>query len=79
MVNLSAQRASEIELVSEGEASKILHVHPNTLRRWSDSGLIPTYRTGKRRDWRFAVDDLVAFMERSANCGSKFWEPSYSA
>ena len=69
MVLLSALRASEIELVPVGEASKILHVHPNTLRKWSDSGLIPTYRIGQRRDRRFAVDDLVAFLDRNYGNG----------
>ncbi len=49
------------------EASQILHVHPNTLRKWSDQGLIPTYRIGQRRDRRFAVQDLVAFFTRGGN------------
>ena len=54
-------------LVPVGEASQILSVHPNTLRKWSDSGLIPSYRIGQRRDRRFAVSDLLAFIERSDN------------
>lgn len=51
-------------LVPVGEASQILHVHPNTLRKWSDLGLIPSYRIGLRRDRRFALSDLLAFLER---------------
>ena len=53
-------------LVPVGEASQILHVHPNTLRKWSDLGLIPSYRIGQRRDRRFALSDLLAFLERTA-------------
>ena len=54
-------------LVPVGEASQILHVHPNTLRKWSDLGLIPSYRIGQRRDRRFALNDLLAFLERTAH------------
>ena len=50
-----------------GEASQILNVHPNTLRKWSDQGLIPSYRIGQRRDRRFAVEDLVIFLEQDGN------------
>ena len=49
-------------LVSVGEASQILNVHPNTLRKWSDTGLIPSYRIGRRRDRRFALSDILAFL-----------------
>ncbi len=52
-------------LVPVGEASRILRVHPNTLRKWSDVGLIPSYRIGQRRDRRFALSDLLAFLERT--------------
>ena len=52
---------------SRGRASKILHVHPNTLRKRSDVGLIPGYRAGRRRDRRFSAADLVDFLERNGN------------
>ena len=60
-------RRADIKMMPVGEASQILHVHPNTLRKWSDQGLIPTYRIGTRRDRRFAVQDLVAFLTRGGN------------
>lgn len=48
------------------EAAELLNVHPTTLRRWSDSGDIPTLVTpGGHR--RFAATDLARFArERSA-------------
>ena len=61
------QRTDPPRMVPVGEASQILHVHPNTLRKWSDQGLIPTYRIGQRRDRRFAVEDLVTFLELGGN------------
>ena len=63
MVLLRTPRATSLSLVPVGEASQMLNVHPNTLRKWSDKGLIPTYRIGLRRDRRFAVEDLREFLE----------------
>ncbi len=40
------------------EVSQILHVHSNTLRRWSDLGLIKAYRIGPRGDRRFKLEDI---------------------
>ena len=67
MVMQRTARTDPPRMVTVGEASEMLHVHPNTLRKWSDQGLIPTYRLGARRDRRFAVEDLVAFVTRGGN------------
>lgn len=40
------------------EVSQILHVHSNTLRRWSDQGIIKAYRIGPRGDRRFKQEDI---------------------
>lgn len=40
------------------EAAQLLHVHPNTIRNWSDNGILKTYRLGHRRDRRFSVEDV---------------------
>ena len=46
-----------------GEASRILGVDVTTLRRWSDAGMIQTFRTpGGHR--RFTEADLAAFVRR---------------
>jgi excisionase family DNA binding protein len=45
-----------------GEAAEVLHVHPNTLRKWSGRGLIPSYRIGSRQDRRFLLDDLMDYL-----------------
>lgn len=44
------------------EASKILNVHPNTLRRWSDNGIIKSSRIGPRADRRFRQDEIKRFL-----------------
>jgi excisionase family DNA binding protein len=45
------------------EAADFLHVHRNTLRRWSDAGMISSYRLGVRGDRRFKREELAAFVE----------------
>lgn len=48
------------------EVSQILHVHSNTLRRWSDLGIIKAYRIGPRGDRRFKQEDIgLLLRERS--------------
>ncbi len=48
-------------LMSVGEAAAYLGVSPASLRKWSNSGLVPTYRTpgGQRR---YSVEDLDEFI-----------------
>ena len=44
------------------ELAKFLNVHINTVRRWSDHGIIKSYRIGPRGDRRFSRDDVIAFL-----------------
>jgi excisionase family DNA binding protein len=44
------------------EASRLLNVHPNTLRRWSNKGIIRTYRIGSRADRRYRKVDIEHFL-----------------
>jgi excisionase family DNA binding protein len=48
------------------EACRVLNVHGNTLRRWSDLGLIKAYRIGLRGDRRFKQEDIDALLEARA-------------
>ena len=45
------------------EVSQLLHIHPNTLRRWCDTGRIRAYRITTRGDRRFRREDIAAFLE----------------
>jgi excisionase family DNA binding protein len=49
-------------LLTVSEASELLHVHINTLRRWNDAGLLASYRIGARGDRRFLRDDVIRFL-----------------
>jgi excisionase family DNA binding protein len=44
------------------EVAEMLHVHPNTLRRWSEQGIIGAYRLGSRGDRRFSKSAIASFM-----------------
>ena len=44
------------------ELAKFLNVHINTVRRWSDQGIIKSYRIGPRGDRRFSRDDVLGFL-----------------
>lgn len=44
------------------EVSRLLHVHSNTLRRWSDQGVIKAYRIGPRGDRRFRPEDIAVLL-----------------
>lgn len=49
-------------LLTVREASDMLSVHPNTVRIWSDEGLLPAYRIGPRRDRRFKLEDVQSLL-----------------
>jgi len=41
------------------EAARIIGVHPNTLRRWSNEGMVNVYYIGRRGERRFRYKDIV--------------------
>jgi excisionase family DNA binding protein len=49
-------------MLTVGEASKILGIHSNTLRQWSDQGIITAYRIGPRGDRRFKRENVAALI-----------------
>ena len=44
------------------EVSQLLNVHTNTFRRWTDQGILKTYRMGPRRDRRFNAKDVALLL-----------------
>ncbi|HEY32328.1 MAG TPA: helix-turn-helix domain-containing protein [Dehalococcoidia bacterium] len=45
------------------EVARLLNIHVNTARRWSDSGILRSYRIGPRGDRRFSREDIVAMLQ----------------
>ena len=58
MVNASLMS----DMLTIREVSRMLHVHSNTLRRWSDQGKIRSYRIADRGDRRFLRQDVARFI-----------------
>jgi len=46
-------------LLTIGEVAEILHIHVNTVRRWSENGILKPYRIGPRGDRRYLVADVT--------------------
>ena len=44
------------------DVARLLHIHVNTVRRWSDLGLIQAYRISRRGDRRFNQEDIARFL-----------------
>ena len=53
------------KLLTVGEAARLLNAHPNSVRRWSDMGLLSCYRIGYRGDRRFTRESISRFIGSS--------------
>ena len=64
---------NEIEpMLTVREVARLLHIHSNTVRRWSDRGIIRAYRITRRGDRRFRREDTARFLaELNVNEGNK--------
>jgi excisionase family DNA binding protein len=52
-------------LLTTGEAAELLNVHVNTVRRWSNKGILETYRIGSRGDRRLRRRDVDKLLRKS--------------
>jgi len=50
-------------MLTPKEAGRLIGVHVNTLRRWSDQGILRSYRIGIRGDRRFRREDIVGILK----------------
>jgi excisionase family DNA binding protein len=50
------------KMLTPREVAQLLHIHTNTLRRWSDKGRIAAYRINPRGDRRYRVQDIDRFL-----------------
>jgi excisionase family DNA binding protein len=59
-----------LDLLDIAEAAALLRVSEASLRRWTNTGLLPCLRIGGRRERRFRRADLLAFVERQSPGGT---------
>jgi excisionase family DNA binding protein len=56
-----------VPMLTTSEVAHILNVHINTVRRWSNQGVLESYRIGTRGDRRFKREDIDKFFAQSNN------------
>jgi excisionase family DNA binding protein len=49
-------------MLTTNEVARLLNVHINTIRRWSNSGILRVYRIGTRGDRRFERRDVLSLL-----------------
>ena len=55
------------KMLTVREVSMLLHVHPNTLRRWAGKGMIKSFCITPRGDRRFMSRDIDQFLTQMNN------------
>jgi excisionase family DNA binding protein len=53
-------------MLTTSEVARLLNVHINTVRRWSNQGVLKTYRIGARGDRRFHREDIANFLSQKS-------------
>ena len=59
--------AGSMAVLTVADVAQLLHVHPNSVRRWADVGLLSCYRIGIRGDRRFRPGDVDEFLVAKTN------------
>jgi len=49
-------------MLTPRDVAKFLGIHVNTVRKWSEMGVLKAYRIGPRQDRRFRKEDIEAFI-----------------
>jgi excisionase family DNA binding protein len=56
-------------MLTTSEVARLLNVHINTVRRWSNQGILKAYRIGSRGDRRFRKEDIDSFFSEDGEKG----------
>ncbi|OGO31594.1 MAG: hypothetical protein A2Z29_02905 [Chloroflexi bacterium RBG_16_56_11] len=58
MVSLEEMRP----MLTVKDVARLLNIHVNTVRRWSDQNIIKSYRVTSRGDRRFRQEDIARYL-----------------
>ena len=62
------------DMLTVREVARLFHIHPNTLRRWSNNGRIKAYRITSRGDRRFKREEIAQFLAELSSQAGDFQE-----
>jgi excisionase family DNA binding protein len=60
--DMAGHRIEHDEILNVGEVSKLLKLHPRTVYRLAQNGMIPAWRLGK--SWRFLKSEIMKHFEK---------------
>jgi len=69
VVGKPSQQKPDLQLkavLTISDVARLLNVHINTVRRWSNQGILKSYHIGSRGDRRFRREDVDAFLGKPA-------------
>jgi len=58
-------------MLTTREVAQLLNLHVNTVRRWSDQGILRAYRVGPRGDRRFKRQDIDNFLLKKSKASKR--------
>jgi len=53
-------------MLTTSDVARLLNIHINTVRRWSNQGRLKAYRIGSRGDRRFQQEDITSFLSQKS-------------
>lgn len=61
------RRIKKDSLLTPEDVARLLNIHINTVRRWSNREILKAYRIGPRGDRRFRKEDITTFLIEHSN------------
>jgi len=64
-------------LLTTSDVARLLNIHINTVRRWTNEGKLRAFRIGSRGDRRFQQDDIAIFLAQKSKAEEegRAWRP----
>ena len=53
-------------MLTVSDVARLLSIHTNTVRRWSNQRILKAYRIGSRGDRRFRQEDITSFLSQES-------------